>query len=233
MTPDPAWPEHRPRATQREFGTPTRVALVDGHSYLRAGLVAVLAEFADMEVVASVASVEELDVHTGVPPDVVVAELNLPGGMSGPAAVRHLCDQGYRVLLVTAEPDPGRLLEAIRAGALGFLGKSGDGATLRAAIRAAAANERLLSARVAERMTSAAARTARLTLSPALAEVLRLVAEGLDNNEIARVRSVSVSTVKKQIREIRDVYEKGGHRVRDRADLREAGRARLVTGAYA
>jgi DNA-binding NarL/FixJ family response regulator len=202
---------------------PVRVALVDGHSFLRAGIIALLAEFDDIEIVASVSSVEELDAHTGVLPDVVVCELNLPG-VTGPEAVAHLRALGYQVLLVTAETDQTRLLAGLDAGACGFIGKSGDGGMLRANIRAAAAREDPVNPRVVERMREQAEQAALLVFPPALETVLRLLAEGLDNQTIAARRGVGVSTVKKQVGDVREVFRRAGWPVDDRADLREAAR---------
>lgn len=201
---------------------PVRVALVDDHSYLRAGLIATLNGFEDIDVVASVPTVEALDEHTGVRPDVVVLDLYLGQELSGVPAVRHLCRQGHRVLLVTGERDPGVLLAAIRAGALGFLSKSGDASTLRSAIRATAAGECLVSPAMAARMEIEAKRANGPQFPPALHEVLQLLAYGLDNQAIARRRSVSLSTVKKQVRQIRDIYTRHGHSVPDRFELRAA-----------
>jgi DNA-binding NarL/FixJ family response regulator len=202
---------------------PTRVALVDNHSFLRVGIATLLSEFPDLEVVASVSSVEELDVHPGVPPDVVVMELNFAGGVSGPKAVRHLCQQGYRVLLVTAETDAERLRLGLEAGASGYLGKSGDGALLRSCVRAAASGDRLRSDAVVRRL-SASPSTASPLLSAALVETVRLVARGMDNAAIARARGVSVGTVKKQIQEVRRLYQRQGLDVSSRIALLDAAR---------
>jgi len=201
----------------------TRVALVDNHSFLRIGIATLLAEFADLEIVASAGSVEELDVHPGVPPDVVVMELNFAGGISGPAAVRHLCQQGYRVLLVTAETDAERLRLGLEAGASGYLGKSGDGTLLRSCIRAAAAGDLLRSDTVVRRL-EARAPSASPALSAALVETVRLIARGLDNAAIARTRGVSVGTVKKQIQEVRRLYQRQGLDVSSRIALLDAAR---------
>jgi DNA-binding NarL/FixJ family response regulator len=201
----------------------TRVALVDNHSFLRVGLAALLAEFDDLEVVASVGSVEELDVHSGVPPDVVVTELNFAGGITGPKAVRYLCQQGYRVLLVTAETDAERLRLGLEAGASGYLGKSGDGSLLRSCIKAAAAGDRLRSDLVVKRL-SARAPSVSPMLSAALVETVRLVAKGMDNAAIARSRGVSVGTVKKQIQEVRRLYQRQGLDVSSRIALLDAAR---------
>ncbi len=201
--------------------------MIDGHSFLRMGITALLADFSDIEVVASVSSVEELDAHPGVLPDVVLCELDLPG-VSGPEAIAHLRALGYQVLLVTAETDQARLLAGLDAGACGFLGKSGDGGMLRANIRAAASKENIVNPRAVERLRVQANLAARLVFSPALETVLRLVADGLDNQTIAQRRNVGVSTVKKQIGEAREIFRRAGWVVDDRADLREAARAVLA-----
>jgi len=211
-----------PRASSWRDRT-TRVALVDNHSFLRVGVATLLAEFTDLEIVASVGSVEELDIHPGVPPEVVATELNFAAGMSGPAAVRHLCEQGYRVLLITAETDAESLRRGLEAGASGYLGKSGDGALLRSCIRAAATGDRLRSDAVVKRL-EARVPSAAPVLSAALAETVRLVARGLDNGAIARARGVSVGTVKKQIQEVRRLYLREGLDLSSRIALLDAAR---------
>lgn len=203
---------------------PVRVALVDDHPYLREGVTAILDRYHDVEVVAAVGSVDDLAAHTGAPPDVVVLDLHLSAGPTGAPAVSAVRELGYPVLVLTAETDPARLLAAIRAGALGLLHKSGEVAALRAAIRATASGETLVTPAMASRMEAESRSSSRLTFPPALAEVLRLLAHGLDNRTIARRRCVSVSTVKKQVREIRDIYAGAGVDVSDRADLRDAAR---------
>jgi len=197
---------------------------------VRQGLQVTLHDFDDIEVVASVSNVSALDGHTGAAPDVVVLDLHLSEEPSGPRAVRHVCDSGLPVLLLTAETEPTALLAAIDAGALGFLGKSIDGAALRAAIRAVATGECLLTPALAARMRKRQG-VGRPEFPRALLEVLELVAYGLDNQAIARRRSVSVSTVKKQIRQIRDVYTSAGLKVSDRLSLQNAARELSPTGS--
>lgn len=208
---------------------PVRAAFVDDHPYLREGVTAVLNKYDDVELVAAVGSVDDLIAHTGVPPDVVVLDLNLPQGPSGIHAVATVRELGYPVLILTAEAEPARLLAAVEAGALGILNKSGDVAALRAAVHAIAAGESLITAAMASRMETRARASVKLNFPPALADVLRLVALGLDNQAIARRRHVSVSTIKKQIHEIRDIYASAGTEVGDRANLREIARRKTST----
>lgn len=209
---------------------PVRAALVDDHPYVREGVAAVLDRHDDVELVASVASVDALVAHTGAPPDVVVLDLNLPQGPSGIEAIACVRELGYPVLILTAETDPGRLLATVEAGALGILDKSGDVVALRAAVHAVAAGESLINAAMASRMESQAQTSAKLSFPPALADVLRLLALGLDNQTIARRRYVSVSTVKKQIQEIREIYASAGMEVGDRANLRNIARRKGTSG---
>lgn len=203
---------------------PVRAAFVDDHPYMREGVAAVLARNEDVELVAAVDSVEALAAHTGAPPEVVVLDLHLPQGPTGVHAVTCVRELGYPVLLLTAESDPGRLLAAVEAGAHGILHKSGDVTALRSAVHAIAAGESLITAAVASRMEARARASRKLTFPPALADVLRLLALGLDNQAIARRRHVSVSTVKKQVREIREIYASAGIEVGDRANLRDIAR---------
>lgn len=201
------------------LGRPARAALIDEQPYVREGVAAVLGRHHDVQLVTAVPDVNALAAHTGVPPDVVVLDLNLSADPSGPPAVARVRALGYPVLLLTAETDPRQLLTAVEEGARGILDKSGDVTALGAAILAVAAGESLVTPAVAARMQEHAKASSQLTLPPALADVLRLLALGLDNQTIASRRHVSVSTVKKQIREIRDIYASAGIEIGDRANL--------------
>lgn len=205
-----------------------RVAFVDDHPLLREGVAAVFHRYDDVELVAALDSVDALADHTGVPPDVVVLDLHLPEGPSGVQAVASVRELGYPVLVLTVESDPDQLLDAIQGGALGILNKSGDVAALPAAVHAIASGESLITAAMASRMEAQARASAKLSFPPALADILRLIALGLDNQTIARRRHVNVSTVKKQIQEIREIYASAGIDVGDRGSLRDIAKQKTA-----
>jgi DNA-binding NarL/FixJ family response regulator len=176
-----------------------RILLVDDHALVRAGLRAVLAAEADIEVVGEAASGEEaLRLARALHPDVVLMDLQMPG-MSGLAATEHLVRSGLsRVVVVTAlgdAPFPRRVLEL---GALGFVVKAGPAEELLAAVRAAARGRRFLARAVAEQLALAALdghRSPLEKLSRRELEVASKLAEGLGQTEIARQLHLSVKTV--------------------------------------
>jgi len=188
---------------------PTRVVVVDDHDVFRGGLVSLLAENA-LEVVGEAATGEEAIGLVGeLAPDVVVMDLNLPG-MSGIEATRELSSSApqTRVLVLTISGDESDVTEAILAGACGYLLKDASIDEIITGIRAASAGESLISQKIAGRLldrirtSSADAYDERPELTEREVEVLRRVAEGKDNVEIARELFISPNTVKNHISNI-------------------------------
>jgi DNA-binding NarL/FixJ family response regulator len=177
-----------------EEGVVIRVLLVDDHPLLRAGVAAVLATYADIDVVGSTGRPESVvGLVADSAPDVVMLDLGLgtrDGGELIPALVRST-----RVLVFTATGTDVAILRALGAGATGYLLKDASPDELAAAVRAVAAGTAVLACTVAERMLERVQNPDE-SLTPREAEVLDLLGAGLTNRAIADRLFMSESTVK-------------------------------------
>jgi len=191
---------------------PLRVVIVDDHDLFRTGLRNLLEE-QGVEILGeastgseAVRSVRELA------PDVVVMDLNMPG-MSGVEATRQITGIAplTRVLVLMISDQDSDVLDAILAGACGYMLKDSSIQELMAGIRAAAIGESLISPHIASkvlqrvRSTSSVpeiAETIRAELSDREIEVLKLIANGKDNAQIAAELHISPKTVKNHISNI-------------------------------
>jgi DNA-binding NarL/FixJ family response regulator len=191
---------------------PISVVVVDDHDVFRDGLVRLLAEREDISVVGDAADGERaLRLVERLAPDVVVMDLNLPG-LSGIEAIRRLAAIApqSRVLVLTISVADSDVVEAIMAGACGYLLKDASIDEIVSGVRAAAAGESLLSPRIAtgllERLRDladdgdSAERHGELTEREL--EVLGLVAKGMDNAEIAEALVISPQTAKNHVSNI-------------------------------
>ena len=182
-----------------------RILIVDDHPVVREGLVAVLESVPDFRVVGSAASAEEaLAAMKAAPPDIVLLDLELPG-MSGIDAIPRLIAGGdhVRVIVLTAYDTEERVLGAIKAGAGGYLLKGAAAAEIVDAIRAVRDGGSYLTPRVATRVIAQVGGRRRSgVLSERQREVLRLVADGRSNKQIARQLSITERTVKFHITSI-------------------------------
>ena len=165
-----------------------RLVIVDDHPVVREGLVAALERRDDFVIAGAFGSAEEL-LAARVEADVVLLDLELPG-MSGIEVIPHLT---ARALVLTAYSTDEQIDAVLRAGARGYLLKGAAIDEIERAIRAIAAGETYIERRVASRVI-ALAREPRL--SPREREVLRLVAAGRSNKEIAAELKVTERTVK-------------------------------------
>jgi DNA-binding NarL/FixJ family response regulator len=189
-----------------------RVLIVDDHDLFRTGLRNLLEE-QGVEIVGEAASGSQaLDVVREAPPDVVIMDLNMPG-MNGVDATRHISRDAplTRVIVLTISDQEQDVMDAILAGACGYLLKDASIQTLMQGIQAAAVGESLISPHIAGkvlqhvRATTAApeaAATIRAELSDREIEVLKLIANGKDNAMIARDLHISPKTVKNHISNI-------------------------------
>jgi DNA-binding NarL/FixJ family response regulator len=189
-----------------------RVLIVDDHDLFRTGLRNLLQE-QGVDVVGEAARGGEAVRFTAeLAPDVVVMDLNMPG-MSGVEATRQITSLAplTRVIVLTISEEDGDVMDAILAGACGYLLKDASIQQLIEGIRAAAVGEALISpgiaAKVLRRVRSTSAhpdieRTIRAELSDREIEVLKLIANGKDNAEIAGDLHISPKTVKNHISNI-------------------------------
>jgi NarL family two-component system response regulator LiaR len=175
----------------------TTVALVDDHRVVSRSLQAYLESFPDMKVVGIASSGEELLLHLeSWKPAVVLQDLLLPGGMDGVETTRRIMERApdCRVVALTASVDEARMMGVLRAGAAGYVRKDADPETLLAAVRAVARGRTYIDPSIGQRLlkTDSVAND----LTPRETEVLRLVALGLSNRDIAAALAVGEETVK-------------------------------------
>ena len=187
--------------------TALRIVIADDQPMMRAGFKAVLEATGDILVVAEAGTGEEaVRAATEHAPDVVLMDIRMPG-MDGIEATRQL--RRTRVLILTTFGLDEYIIDALRAGASGFLLKDAPTQEVVAAVRAVAAGDAVLSAtvtrqlldQVARRLPAAVSRQpdALATLTEREREVLRMLAAGLSNAEIAAALVVSEATVKSHV----------------------------------
>ena len=177
-----------------------RLLVVDDHPIVREGLVTVLQDEADFEVVGSSGSAEDaIQLMSGLHPDVLLLDLELPG-MGGVQAMPDLlsASPGTRILVFTAYDTDERVFGAIRAGAMGYLLKGAAAAEIARGVRSVALGESYLEPRVAAKLLAEVSAPRRFAgmLTEREQSVLRLVAAGQSNKQIARALSITERTVK-------------------------------------
>jgi DNA-binding NarL/FixJ family response regulator len=178
-----------------------RVLCVDDHPLLREGIASVLEELEDIELVGSADSgTKAIEAFTRLRPDVTLMDLRMPGmdGLTAMSAIRQHCPDA-RIIVLTTYPGDVQALNALKAGAMGYLLKSSLGNSLLDTIRAVYAGKRVIPEEVAGEIGRHAADDA---LSTREVEVLCRVAAGQANKSIARDLGISESTVKAHIRSI-------------------------------
>jgi DNA-binding NarL/FixJ family response regulator len=185
---------------------------VDDHELVRAALKSTLAE-AGIQVTGEASNAEDgIAIVAETAPDVVLMDLSLPG-LSGIEATEHLSTIAptSRVLIVTGSTEKQDVLQAILAGACGYLLKDSEPRAVVAAVRAASVGESVISPKIAGRLLDRVRHRdqddqfgarLRAKLTEREVEILRLVAGGKENREIASQLYISPKTVKNHISNI-------------------------------
>jgi NarL family two-component system response regulator LiaR len=181
-----------------------RLVLVDDHRVVRRGLRSFLEAFPDITVVGEASSgeaaLEELEAWL---PDLVIMDLLLPGGMDGIEATRRIrsITPHTQVVVLTAYTDEARVVAALRAGAIGYVRKDARPEVLLAAVRAAARGQSMLDPAIAGTVLQELVASAQVQedLTERELQVLRLLAHGRTNRQIADELIVGVETVKTHV----------------------------------
>jgi len=199
------------------------VLVADDQALVREGLMTLLQSVPGIEPVAAAVNGEEaVALSARHRPDVVLMDLRMPT-LDGVEATRRIraAQPQTEIVVLTTHADEASILEALQAGALGYLTKDAGIAEISRAVQAAANHQALLDPLVQSRLLAAASAGARPAppptalpddLTPREAEVVSLIARGLSNSEIAAALVVSNATVKTHINH---VFAKIG--ARDRA----------------
>jgi len=203
---------------------PVTVVVADDQSAVREGLVLLLGTVPGIAVIGEAEDGEAaVEAVVAKDPQVVLMDLNMPR-LDGVEATRRIraSHPQTRVVVLTTYSDDESIIAALQAGALGYLTKDATRAEIGRAVLAAAAGQAVLDPQVQQRLLIAAVRapaaepamTGEGDLTPREAEVLRLIAAGKSNREIARALFVSEATVKTHVNRI---FAKTGSRDRGQA----------------
>jgi len=187
------------------------VLLVDDHSVVRQGVRAFLLTQADLIVVGEAASGDEaVRLAEQYVPDVILMDLIMPHGMDGVEATRRVKQVSPRsqIVVLTSYHEDEHIFPALKAGALSYILKDVSAAELADAVRKAAAGEAVLHPRVAARVIKELQGRREDTLNPFTElserelEVLKLIADGMSNGDIAAKLVLSEKTVKGHVSNI-------------------------------
>ncbi len=195
---------------------PITLFLIDDHTLLRRGLVALLSQYDDLRVVGEAGDAgQALRLLPQLCPDVILLDNHLPGvrGVDAIAGLRE-ASPGSRVLMLTVSEDGADLATALRHGAQGYLLKTIDGELLAEAVRRAARGEPVVSPEMMGKLVAAfqtqgvpgsplpPTEEDATPLSPREEQVLREIARGASNKEIARTLEIAETTVKIHVQHI-------------------------------
>jgi DNA-binding NarL/FixJ family response regulator len=197
-----------------------RVVLADDHTLVRAGIRALLDRMPDVEVVGEAGEGSEAVAQVAATrPDVLLADVAMPG-MGGLEAAERLRREfpDVRVVMLSMHANEEYVLQALRAGASGYLLKDAASVELDLALRAAVAGQTYLSPAISRQMidsymTRVAGGATPEPLTPRQREILRLIAEGKSTKEIAFALTISVKTVethRSQLMDRLDIHDVAG-----------------------
>jgi two-component system, NarL family, response regulator NreC len=210
-------PTAGPNSDETSSAGPIRLVLADDHAVVRSGLRMLLDSEIDFEVVAEASNIEDARRYVrGHHPKVLVLDLNMPGGSSLEAIpIIRGESPGTQIVILTMQQEPAFAREALRGGALGYVLKEAADEELVEAVRRAAVGEGYLNPKLGARIASAPPPGPPDDLSEREVDVLKLIALGHTNTEIAAQLYLSVRTVET-------------HRLHIQQKLRLTSRAELV-----
>jgi DNA-binding NarL/FixJ family response regulator len=195
-------------------GDPIRVLVVDDHALFRRGLEMVLAQEPDIDVVGEAEDgAQAVEMAAATTPDIVLMDVRMPkrGGIDACTAIKDIVPSS-KIIMLTISDDEADLYDAIKAGAMGYLLKEISIEEVAAAIRAVYGGQSLISPSMASKLLNEFAsmikrgderqQVSAPRLTEREMEVLRLVAKGLNNRDIAEQLFISENTVKNHIRNI-------------------------------
>jgi DNA-binding NarL/FixJ family response regulator len=178
-----------------------RILLADDHETVREGLKAILASEADFEIVAEAANGEAaVEATKTLHPDVVIMDVSMPvlNGLQATESIKQTCPDA-RVLVLTRHSDEGYLHQLLRAGASGYVLKQSRANIVVGAVRALVAGRNYLDPAITDKVVGRhrplQPHSPVASLSPREEEVLRLVAWGYSNKDVAAKLDLSVKTV--------------------------------------
>ena len=178
------------------------VMLVDDHALIRRGMRDALAMEPGISVVAEASGWQELlQVLPQVKPDVLLLDINLPGGLSGLDILERMrqAQLALKTLIVSMYPEDQYAVKALKAGALGYINKSADTALLVEGIRAVAQGRKFITPTVAGLLADRVAQPVEMLAHERLSEreqrLLRMIAEGTRLPEIAQQLDMAPKTV--------------------------------------
>ena len=177
---------------------PIRVLLVDDHPVVRAGIEGILSSQPDIEVAGEASDgLEAISLNQTLRPDVILMDLQMPE-MDGVTAIKAIREQANppHILVLTTYDTDADIVQAIQAGATGYLLKDTPREDFFAAVRQVAKGEAVLTPVVASRLMAHMRAPAEEQLSERELEVLALVSQGHSNQDIAKQLHISAATVK-------------------------------------
>jgi NarL family two-component system response regulator LiaR len=188
-----------------------RITIADDHPIVRQGLMVAIGAQDDLELVGEASNgAEAVELAKNLNPDVIIMDLQMPV-KDGITAIREITqdNEDARILVLTSFPDDNNVFSAIKAGAMGFLLKEAPPEELLASIRTVHNGEAALHPTVARKLIQevkapSKTRSSLDPLTPREMDVLKCLARGLSNREIAKELTVSVRTVTTHMRNILD-----------------------------
>jgi NarL family two-component system response regulator LiaR len=190
-------------------GAPIRVLIAEDHPIMRQGLGVVLDAYEDLVLVGEAENGEQaVQLAQTLKPDVIVMDIQMPV-KDGITAIQEIANLGLetRILVLTSYPDDDKVFQAIKAGAMGYFLKETRSEQLAEAIRLVQRGEAALPPAIARKLMQEIQEptetiTPEEALTPREMEILRYLARGLSNQEIADELEISITTVATHVRNI-------------------------------